>query len=418
MWCRPGSSSLLALRALAAQRARHVVAARDLGDDRAQPAARGDQAERRRDRRLADPALAGDDDEARPSSPLTPRRPSSRRAATRKRRRRRPRTPTACPSAGRSTMSLGSARAVGQQHEAVVARRGRRARRRSRPGARRRARRARPPAPRRRAAASPSPSSTTNSSSSALWQCGGVAERAGRDRDVAEPAARRAGAAEVAPRRRDVAAADGRAARRRRARRSSAAAAARARAPRAARRRLGLERVRRVERDPVRAGPHDAGARQPGQAAVSEPLAERQHVEPAVAGRRACAARPPARWTMQSPAPTRTAAPSCQLSPSPARTKKISSSSPCDVHGHRALAGGQRVAAERRCAARRPRAPRRRRSPRRSPRSSATRLDVVPVHRHPAAMLVPAVARREGIARARANRARYGPTPTTRSTRT
>ena len=54
---------LLLVHPLAAQRARDVVAPRHLGDDRAQPAAGGDQPERGGDRRLADAALAGDDDE-------------------------------------------------------------------------------------------------------------------------------------------------------------------------------------------------------------------------------------------------------------------------------------------------------------------------------------------------------------------
>jgi hypothetical protein len=51
------------VHALAAQRGGDVVAARDLGDDRAQPAAGGDEPERGGDGRLADPALAGDDDQ-------------------------------------------------------------------------------------------------------------------------------------------------------------------------------------------------------------------------------------------------------------------------------------------------------------------------------------------------------------------
>ena len=46
------------------ERARDVAAARDLGDDRALARARGDEPERRRDRRLADAALAGDDEQA------------------------------------------------------------------------------------------------------------------------------------------------------------------------------------------------------------------------------------------------------------------------------------------------------------------------------------------------------------------
>jgi hypothetical protein len=54
---------LLLVHPLAAQRARDVVAAGDLGDDRAQPAARGDEPERGGHRRLADAALAGDDDQ-------------------------------------------------------------------------------------------------------------------------------------------------------------------------------------------------------------------------------------------------------------------------------------------------------------------------------------------------------------------
>jgi chromosome partitioning protein len=48
---------------LACQRARHVVARGDLGDDRAQAAARGDQPDRGRDCRLPDAALAGDDEQ-------------------------------------------------------------------------------------------------------------------------------------------------------------------------------------------------------------------------------------------------------------------------------------------------------------------------------------------------------------------
>jgi hypothetical protein len=47
----------------AAQQARRVLAPADLGEDRAQPARRRGQRQRRRDRRLADPALAGDDDQ-------------------------------------------------------------------------------------------------------------------------------------------------------------------------------------------------------------------------------------------------------------------------------------------------------------------------------------------------------------------
>ena len=54
---------LLLVHALAAQGARDVVAARDLGDDRAQPAAGGHEPERSRHRRLADPALPRDDDQ-------------------------------------------------------------------------------------------------------------------------------------------------------------------------------------------------------------------------------------------------------------------------------------------------------------------------------------------------------------------
>jgi hypothetical protein len=48
---------------LARQRARDIVARGDLGNDRPQPAARGDQPDRRRDRRLPDAALAGDDEQ-------------------------------------------------------------------------------------------------------------------------------------------------------------------------------------------------------------------------------------------------------------------------------------------------------------------------------------------------------------------
>jgi hypothetical protein len=54
---------LLLLHALTAQGLGDVVAARDLGDDRAQPAAGGDEPERGGDGRLADPALARDDDQ-------------------------------------------------------------------------------------------------------------------------------------------------------------------------------------------------------------------------------------------------------------------------------------------------------------------------------------------------------------------
>ena len=54
---------LLLLNALTAERARDVVAARHLGDDRAHAAARGDEPERGGHRRLAHPALAGDDHE-------------------------------------------------------------------------------------------------------------------------------------------------------------------------------------------------------------------------------------------------------------------------------------------------------------------------------------------------------------------
>ena len=46
-----------------AERARDVVARGHLGDDRAQPAPRGDEPERGGDRRLADAALAGDDEQ-------------------------------------------------------------------------------------------------------------------------------------------------------------------------------------------------------------------------------------------------------------------------------------------------------------------------------------------------------------------
>jgi len=52
------------LGALAVERRRDVAAARDLGDDRPLAGARGDEAERRGDRGLADAALARDDDEA------------------------------------------------------------------------------------------------------------------------------------------------------------------------------------------------------------------------------------------------------------------------------------------------------------------------------------------------------------------
>jgi hypothetical protein len=51
------------VHALATERTGHVVAARDLGDDRAQPAAGGDEPERGGYGRLADPALARDDDQ-------------------------------------------------------------------------------------------------------------------------------------------------------------------------------------------------------------------------------------------------------------------------------------------------------------------------------------------------------------------
>ena len=54
---------LLLVHALAAQCLGDVVAARDLGDDRAQPPAGGDEPERGGHGRLADPALAGDDDQ-------------------------------------------------------------------------------------------------------------------------------------------------------------------------------------------------------------------------------------------------------------------------------------------------------------------------------------------------------------------
>jgi len=45
------------------QRARNVVARGDLGDDRAQPAPRGDEPDRGSDRRLPDAALPGDDEQ-------------------------------------------------------------------------------------------------------------------------------------------------------------------------------------------------------------------------------------------------------------------------------------------------------------------------------------------------------------------
>ena len=54
---------LFLVHPFAAQRARDVVAPRHLGDDRAQPAAGGDQPEGRGHGRLPDAALAGDDDE-------------------------------------------------------------------------------------------------------------------------------------------------------------------------------------------------------------------------------------------------------------------------------------------------------------------------------------------------------------------
>jgi hypothetical protein len=54
---------LLLVHPLAAESARDVVAPGDLGDDRPQPAPRGDEPERGRHRRLADAALAGDDDQ-------------------------------------------------------------------------------------------------------------------------------------------------------------------------------------------------------------------------------------------------------------------------------------------------------------------------------------------------------------------
>ena len=65
VWCTPNASSTSRSRraVLAAERARHVVARGDLGDDRAQAAARRRDAERGRDRRLADAALAGDDEQ-------------------------------------------------------------------------------------------------------------------------------------------------------------------------------------------------------------------------------------------------------------------------------------------------------------------------------------------------------------------
>jgi hypothetical protein len=50
--------------ARAVERRRDVAAARDLGDDRALARARRDEPERGGDGRLADAALAGDDDEA------------------------------------------------------------------------------------------------------------------------------------------------------------------------------------------------------------------------------------------------------------------------------------------------------------------------------------------------------------------
>ena len=80
------------------------------------------------------------------------------------------------------------------------------------PGARRRSRggprasSSSPPGPRgaARARRVPSPSSTTKISSSALWQCGGLIELAGRDLEVPEPGlARPGGSAEVARRARD-----------------------------------------------------------------------------------------------------------------------------------------------------------------------------------------------------------------------
>jgi hypothetical protein len=52
------------LGALAVERRCDVAAPRDLGDDRALAGARGDEPQCGGDRRLADAALAGDDDEA------------------------------------------------------------------------------------------------------------------------------------------------------------------------------------------------------------------------------------------------------------------------------------------------------------------------------------------------------------------
>jgi hypothetical protein len=147
--------------------------------------------------------------------------------------------------------------------------------------------------------------------------------------------------------------------------------------------------VRRVDGDAVRAAPHDPGARQPGQPGVRA-LREGEHVQAAVAAEdrvrlgadavHDAVARPDAEGPAVLPA-----------QPRAGQHVEDLLLVAVHVHGHRPLARAEPVAAQ--AGARRAgRGP--------EPPALAAQLaavehhgpDVVPVHRHPAAMLVPAVA--------------------------
>ena len=204
-----------------------------------------------------------------------------------------------------------------------------------------------PGAPRPSSTQRPSPPSTTNSSSTLEWWCGRRRALAGLDPRLLHAAAHHAQRlADDVAQRAHVALTERllghvlEAADRRRPRVGGLGLGQLQRA----RGGLGVERVRAVGRDPVRAGP-ERRARGSQVSPVSEPLAKASTSRPSPAPTIVCASAP-ARCRMTSPARTAVDAPVLPAEALAAEDDEQLLLVGVDVDGHRSLAGLQDVAAE------------------------------------------------------------------------